>query len=355
MTTTLELHVIQTLPPSRVNQGEDGNPKTAVMGGVPRNRISSQAMKATQRNAATTSRTKVPHELVTRALGDDTVDTRAIAMDLMSERYGAYDDRGRLKAMVYLAQTEVDTYASRLRPALATLQTLRAAHTAAPKDKPAQAAYRDALTAVLDGYTPGMSTDLALYGRFVAEAADEAIVAATSYAHAISTHRDNTTPDFFSAVDHVTGETAHIGLRGHAAPTFYRHASLSVDQLRRNLGTDDVTGIIRQWVHGFIHAVPRNGGHGAAASTLPEHVLLIRRRGGHAITLANAFADPAYPSDGDTLLTVSIRKLHEHLTFTETAYQNGTTTKAVLSTHAHLTPDLTPSRTLDDAITAVLE
>lgn len=350
--TTIEVHVIQTLPPNRVNRGEDGNPKSAVMGGVPRNRISSQSMKATQRHTHRTRRTKVPHELIELRLG---VDARPVIMDVLAQRYGAYDDRGRLKAMVYLADAEIDALAALIQLHLERLASLRQATVDRPKDKEAKATYQSALEGTLTTYRPGMSEDLALFGRFVAEARDEQVVAATSYAHAISTHRNNSVPDFFSAVDHVTGESAHIGTQQLAAPTYYRFASLNVDQLRRNLGDIELDSIIRRWIQGFIFAVPTHGGHGAAANTLPEHVLLIRRDGGHAVTLANAFAEPAYPTAGETLQSVSIRKLHEHLAFTQTAYENGKTLEAVVSLHPQLCQGLTPSASLDTAITAILK
>lgn len=41
----LDLHVLQTVPPSCVNRDDTGSPKTAVYGGATRARVSSQAWK----------------------------------------------------------------------------------------------------------------------------------------------------------------------------------------------------------------------------------------------------------------------------------------------------------------------
>ena len=41
----IDMHVIQTVPPSCVNRDDTGSPKTAVYGGVTRARVSSQAWK----------------------------------------------------------------------------------------------------------------------------------------------------------------------------------------------------------------------------------------------------------------------------------------------------------------------
>lgn len=45
----LEIHIIQSLPPSNPNRGKDGDVKTTVLGGVLRSRISSQAQKRAAR------------------------------------------------------------------------------------------------------------------------------------------------------------------------------------------------------------------------------------------------------------------------------------------------------------------
>ena len=45
----LDIHAIQTLPPSNVNRDDTGSPKTAIYGGVRRARISSQSWKRAMR------------------------------------------------------------------------------------------------------------------------------------------------------------------------------------------------------------------------------------------------------------------------------------------------------------------
>ncbi|MFZ1429011.1 MAG: type I-E CRISPR-associated protein Cas7/Cse4/CasC [Geminicoccaceae bacterium] len=50
--TILQLHLLTAMPPHNVNRDEDGRPKTVVMGGALRGRISSQAKKRALRFAA---------------------------------------------------------------------------------------------------------------------------------------------------------------------------------------------------------------------------------------------------------------------------------------------------------------
>ena len=45
----MDVHVIQTLPPSNINRDDSGSPKTAQYGGVRRARVSSQAWKRAMR------------------------------------------------------------------------------------------------------------------------------------------------------------------------------------------------------------------------------------------------------------------------------------------------------------------
>ena len=41
----IDIHAIQTLPPSNINRDDAGNPKNAIYGGVRRARVSSQSWK----------------------------------------------------------------------------------------------------------------------------------------------------------------------------------------------------------------------------------------------------------------------------------------------------------------------
>ena len=49
MSVFVDIHVLQTLPPSNPNRDDTGAPKSAIFGGVQRMRISSQAIKRATR------------------------------------------------------------------------------------------------------------------------------------------------------------------------------------------------------------------------------------------------------------------------------------------------------------------
>ena len=45
----IDVHILQTVPPSNINRDDTGSPKTAVYGGVTRARVSSQSWKHAMR------------------------------------------------------------------------------------------------------------------------------------------------------------------------------------------------------------------------------------------------------------------------------------------------------------------
>ncbi|MCL2595420.1 MAG: type I-E CRISPR-associated protein Cas7/Cse4/CasC, partial [Promicromonosporaceae bacterium] len=49
--TIVDIHILQTVPPSNLNRDDTGSPKTATYGGVRRARVSSQAWKKATRDA----------------------------------------------------------------------------------------------------------------------------------------------------------------------------------------------------------------------------------------------------------------------------------------------------------------
>src|SRR3989338_10183738 len=51
MTQFIQLHLLTSYPPSNLNRDDLGRPKTAIMGGLPRLRISSQSLKRAWRTS----------------------------------------------------------------------------------------------------------------------------------------------------------------------------------------------------------------------------------------------------------------------------------------------------------------
>lgn len=79
--TILDLHVLQTVPPSNLNRDDTGTPKTALYGGARRSRVSSQAWKRATRAAF--AELLAPEELGVR--------TKRVA-EFVAERIHELDD-----------------------------------------------------------------------------------------------------------------------------------------------------------------------------------------------------------------------------------------------------------------------
>jgi CRISPR system Cascade subunit CasC len=62
----LDVHALQTVPPSNLNRDDTGAPKTALYGGVPRARVSSQAWKRATRTYFADEHLLEPSELGVR-------------------------------------------------------------------------------------------------------------------------------------------------------------------------------------------------------------------------------------------------------------------------------------------------
>jgi len=97
MSTYVDIHVIQNLPPSCVNRDDSGSPKSAVYGGVRRLRVSSQSWKRATRlyfndllDASDVGvRTKRVAELLAARITEDAPDLAETAPALVGEVFKA--------------------------------------------------------------------------------------------------------------------------------------------------------------------------------------------------------------------------------------------------------------------------
>lgn len=335
---TIELHVIQTYAAARLNRNRDGSNKSLQYGGSRRLRVSSQAQKRAERDAGQdtglpgAARTKVPHELVLRQLGEDaaTPGVHGVVLAACAALFGDYDDTGRLKTQALLGEDEAARLAGALRPRLLELARLQPEVAGAEPDgaepeadeAPVKGKGRGkkasplaaAVAEVLAPFQAGTSSlDIGLYGRFQAQDEGWNVEAAASYGHAIGVAAQAGEIDFFSAVDDVTGDVAHLGESDLSAGTVYRFAALDLGQLARNLGAVQVAGAARSWAWRNLTSTPGGGGHGAYSQTLPEYVLVIVRSGGHPITLAPAFEAALRRGEAASLAPQAVQALEAHL------------------------------------------
>jgi len=299
--TIIDIHVLQTVPPSNVNRDDTGSPKTAVYGGVRRARVSSQAWKRATRLAFESLvdktslgvRTKRVVELVAEELTAAAPDLKDRAGELATavvaatglklEKPSGKRDAGRAEQSKYLV------FVSRMQARGLAEQAIEAARSGASVDgKRAKQ--------VLKGQN---SIDLALFGRMVADDVDLNVDASAQVAHAISVHEVANEFDYFTAVDdqkHDTAgtEDAGAGMLGTVefnSSTLYRYATVDVNRLSDNLGDATATRAATQaFLRAFVTSLPTGKQNTFANRTLPDAVV-VRLRSDQPVSLVGAFED----------------------------------------------------------------
>lgn len=305
---TVELHLLQSFPPSCVNRDGNNSPKDCTFGDARRARISSQCLKRAIRQAESFAET-VGEVIAIRS------------KQLRDKRLVPYLREQRL------SQEDAEKTADNFRRELAKDDSKKNNFTSVGLY------FGEAeLFALLDAFRNGdkdwkrkakrRSADVALFGRMLAEATDLNVDAAAQVAHALSTHKLSQEMDYWTAADDLKdqseGEDAGAGMLGTAefnASVFYRYACVSLPVLRENLGDDDE--MAAKAVEGFLRAsfdaIPTGKLNGHAHFNPPFFALAAVRTKGMPLNLSNAFLDPVRARSGKDIGTASAEALLTHL------------------------------------------
>ncbi|WP_328356156.1 type I-E CRISPR-associated protein Cas7/Cse4/CasC [Streptomyces sp. NBC_00445] len=306
----VEVHILQSLPPSNINRDDSGTPKQALYGGARRARVSSQAWKRAARMEFAKS----------EPAADRATRTKRIAA-LLAERLSLPTDKG--------GSGLEDAGADRLAAAL--LEPLGIKKSAKKEDQSAYLLFfgrrqLDSLIALLDGraekllalpdedlkneisklpvvtaLSTGHPAEVALFGRMVADLPALNVDAAVQVAHALSTHAVRTEFDYYTAVDDENTDDNSAGMIGTVefnSSTLYRYAVLGVHQLRENLTSPDSTrqAAVR-FVDAFTRSMPTGHQNSFAHRTLP-HLVLVTVRTDQPVNLVSAFEAPVAGHSG---------------------------------------------------------
>lgn len=240
MSRFVQLHLLTSYPPANLNRDDLGRPKTAMMGGEPRLRVSSQSLKRSWRTSdvfADTlkghvgTRTKEMGIEVFKKLREQGI-AKKDALDwskAIAEQFGKLKKANKevetqeleIEQLAHFSPEEqhiIDTLVTTLterksKPEKEELELLRKQHTAA---------------------------DIALFGRMLAAKPLYNTEAAAQVAHAISVHSIVIEDDFFTAVDDLNnGEddsgASHLGETEFAAGLFYLYLCIDKELLINNL------------------------------------------------------------------------------------------------------------------------
>lgn len=297
--TRIEFHILQSFPVTCLNRDDVGAPKTAMVGGVSRARVSSQCWKRQVRMAMPTFgvrlgiRTKQAAQLFTEACRD------LGAEDSVAEACGKkladliIDD-----TLLFISQTEARAFAEYARE--------KEFDPSAFKERELSRIARQAMNPAVD------ALDIALFGRMVAKAADMNVEAAASFSHAISTHKVSNEVEFFTALDDLSDEpgSAHMGSLEFNSATYYRYISLDLGQLAQTLGNDaDLETPVEAFVKALFVAVPQARQTTQSGASPWEYARVLVRRGQR---LQVPFESPV-KAKGNGYLQPSIEALKDYL------------------------------------------
>lgn len=243
--TRIEFHILQSFPVTCLNRDDVGAPKTAVVGGVTRARVSSQCWKRQVRLAMPefgiklAVRTKQSEALFSKACieaGADEVRSQACGKKIADL---LIDD-----TLLFISDSEARAFAEYAKE--------QGFDEAKLKDKDLAKIAKKVINPAVD------ALDIALFGRMVAKAADMRVEAAASFAHAISTHKVSNEVEFFTALDDLQTEpgSAHMGSLEFNSATYYRYVSLDLGQLAQSMGEDDLRKAIAAFTQALFVAVP---------------------------------------------------------------------------------------------------
>ncbi len=286
----VDIHVIQSLPPSCVNRDDTGSPKTAVYGGVRRARVSSQSWKHAMRDMFSNyfdeselgERTKKIVEKVAEQIcllrEFDWEEAMALAEKIINQAGVSTKDK-EAKALFFMSNKQAEALAH-----MAILDTL-------PSKKEVQGALNE-----------GMGVDIALFGRMVAEDPALNADASAQVAHAISTHKVENEYDYFTAMDDRSAEdqagAGMIGTIEFNSSTLYRYATVAAHDLKKNLGDVVIASkAIKEFLRAFICSMP-NGKKNTFANSTPPYAVMVAIRQDQPINLVGAFETPVKVKEG---------------------------------------------------------
>jgi len=324
VTLYLDLHVLQSLPPSNVNRDDTGSPKTATFGGMPRARVSSQAWKRAMRKHFETY-------LNSADLGVRSKRLLSLIAARVTELEPSLEEKSLKLATDALSKLGIDVKAPRAKKPkvgeeppepepeseyLVFLSNLQVENLAQYIAQVEQTGGKFDKKATIAAANTDHSIDLALFGRMVADLTELRVDASAQVAHAIGVHGVEPEFDYYTAVDDVdTADHAGAGMIGTIefnSSLLYRYATLNVDGLADHLGDPAATGrATGAFVNSFVRSMPSGKQNTFAHRTLPHAVVAVARTD-QPVNLVGAFENAVTAGGDRSRLSKAAAALVQH-------------------------------------------
>ncbi|RVU45719.1 type I-E CRISPR-associated protein Cas7/Cse4/CasC [Lujinxingia sediminis] len=328
----LQLHLLTSYPPANLNRDDLGRPKTAIMGGKERLRVSSQCLKRTWRTS----------DLFQEAVGEHSGQRTKLMGPQLYERLveGGRTEKQALKAAEAIAKVfgEVEN-ASKFHK-----------HKQIVHFSPAEweRAFALAETLIEEGRDTtnddlellkeeAAAIDIAMFGRMLAKTPRFNVEAAVQVAHALTVHQAAVEMDFFTAVDDLNkgdedAGSAHMGELEFGAGVFYVYVCIDRKQLIENLeGNEELAQRgIKALVEAAVKMAP-SGKQNSFASRAFANYVWAEKGDGQPRSLSVAFLKPV---SGDDYLSEGIKKLNETARNMDASYGSVASERYVLNAMA---------------------
>lgn len=318
----VQVHWLTFYPPSNLNRDELGRPKTAIVGGLPRLRISSQSLKRAWRTSdvfeaalaghlgTRTKRIGVDAQDALLAKGVPRKDAEAWAAKIAGV-FGALSkkDPPLIEQLAHVSPAE--------RDAVAALVEALAARKTGPTEDELKLLRADATAA-----------DIAMFGRMLADAAPYNVDASVQVAHAFTVHPVTVEEDYFTAVDDLKpgsmdAGAAHVGVNEFGSGLFYGYACIDRRGLVENLGDEALAAKAIEALVEALATVSPGGKQNSFASRASASYVLVEKGLRQPRTLAVAFADGVHRQPGGSLTRATIEALRDHVARHDKAYGAG--------------------------------
>lgn len=301
----VDIHAIQTVPPSNINRDDTGRPKTAQYGGVTRARVSSQSWKKAMREYF---KENFDVELGKRTL--NVVDYIASFIRKLDSTINEEEALELSNKVLNLGKIKTDKNKAKALFFVSPKQAERLAEIAVnglEDNKKVKDEIKEALVS-------NPTIDIALFGRMVADDPSLNEDASSQVAHSISTHRVDIEFDYYTAMDDLSPvDNAGAGMLGTIefdSSTLYRYANVAIHELRKQLyeNNEDTVNAVSAFIEAFVNSMPTGKVNTFANQTLPEAVIVIIRKD-RPVNLVTAFESPIKSTLG--YVDKSIEKLSQ--------------------------------------------
>ena len=311
----LDMHVIQTLPPSNINRDDAGSPKTALYGGVRRARVSSQSWKAAMRKyfGANGKEYKIGFRTIgliecivekIKSMNNSYTEEEAAERATNALEQSGMTIKDENKVLFFFGEKQIENIAKvAADPEFKIIKM--------DKNKKPNEEYQKLLND--DFYI-----DIALFGRMVAGEKGLGVDASSQVAHAISTHKVQTEFDYFTAMDNLNESSgaAMLGNIEYNSSTLYRYANVALHEFLSQLKNDRerMINATKLFVEAFVKSLPTGKINSFANQTIPSFIVL-SLRDDRPVNLVTAFEKPVKSEEG--YIEGSVKKLVEEMTRVE--------------------------------------